>query len=182
MRRFDIEADELEERAFDLVHCRALLLHLSDPVAALGKLAAAVRADGWLLVEDADFSSFGAVDSGHHRAAGFDRTVHDLLDGFAARKYMDPWFGARLRALADGLGLTERGHEALAFRRRGASAEATLFRHSFELHREWLLRDGVVSAADLDACLATLDDPSFEFVDSLNVAVWGRRPGQPYLG
>src|SRR5205823_3987556 len=55
VRRHDILTDPLEEGAFDLVHCRALLCHLDEPVVALTRMAAALRPGGWLLVEDADY-------------------------------------------------------------------------------------------------------------------------------
>jgi 2-polyprenyl-3-methyl-5-hydroxy-6-metoxy-1,4-benzoquinol methylase len=46
VRRHDILADPLEPAAYDLVHCRALLLHLADPQQALRNMAAAVRPGG----------------------------------------------------------------------------------------------------------------------------------------
>jgi hypothetical protein len=39
------------------------------------------------------------------------------------------------------------------------------------------LRDGVVGAGEFETVLAALRDPSFTFVDALNVAAWGRVPG-----
>jgi SAM-dependent methyltransferase len=73
VRRHNLLEDDLEPAHYDLVHCRALLMHLPDPIRALRRLVNAVRPGGWLLVEEADGSaSFGAADPGHPRAAGFD--------------------------------------------------------------------------------------------------------------
>ena len=73
VRRHNILEDDLEAAHYDLVHCRALLMHLPDPIGALRRLVDAVRPGGWLLVEEADGSSFGAADAGHAHAARFDR-------------------------------------------------------------------------------------------------------------
>lgn len=40
----------------------------------------------------------------------------------------------------------------------------------------------VATSADLDGVLAALADPTFAFVDSLNIAAWGRRPAPAFLG
>ena len=57
VRRHDIVADPLEHAAFDLIHCRALLEHLPQRDEVLSELLAALRPDGWLLLEDGDFLS-----------------------------------------------------------------------------------------------------------------------------
>lgn len=49
VRRHDIVTDDIEENTFDIVHCRALLLHLPERKRALEQMYAAVRPGGWLL-------------------------------------------------------------------------------------------------------------------------------------
>ena len=71
VRRHDILADPLEPAAYDVVHCRALLLHLADPQQALRSMAAAVQPGGWLLIEDADYMTCVAADPAHPRSARF---------------------------------------------------------------------------------------------------------------
>lgn len=180
VREHDVLADDLEAASFDLVHCRALLRHLPAPGRALARMVGALRPGGWLLVEDADFTSFGAADPEHPLAATFDRLTRAMLDHIAV-DFMEPYFGARLPQLVDGLGLIERGDEALSFVRQGGSPEARFIAYSGEPARSGLLKLGV-APAELDAVLVAMDDPSFTFVDSLNVAAWGRRPLPPYLG
>jgi 2-polyprenyl-3-methyl-5-hydroxy-6-metoxy-1,4-benzoquinol methylase len=53
VRRHDIAHDDLESAAYDLVHCRLVLQHLTEPVVALHKMATAVAPGGWLVVEEA---------------------------------------------------------------------------------------------------------------------------------
>jgi SAM-dependent methyltransferase len=175
----DILNDDLEAAAFDVVHCRALLRHLPRPERVLARMAAALRPGGWLLVEDADFTSFAAADPDHPLAATFDRLTRATVGQIVGE--MDVNLGARLPALVDGLGLVECGAEALSFLRQGGSAESRFIAQSSGPARARLLQRGV-TAAEFDAVLAAMDDPSFSFVDSLNVAAWGRRPVPPYLG
>ena len=48
VRRCDITQDDIEPAAYDLVHCRALLMHMNDPADVLRRMAAALRPGaGW---------------------------------------------------------------------------------------------------------------------------------------
>jgi SAM-dependent methyltransferase len=80
VRRHDIAREGLESAAYDLVHCRLVLQHLTEPVVALQKMATAVAPGGWLVIEEADFGllEFAARS---RVAAGVDRLarrVHPL--------------------------------------------------------------------------------------------------------
>ena len=61
VRQHDIVSDDLEKGGYDLVHCRALLLHLAEREKGLRRMAAAVRPGGWLLIEESDYGLFGAA-------------------------------------------------------------------------------------------------------------------------
>jgi SAM-dependent methyltransferase len=182
VRRHDIVADDLEVGGFDLVHCRALLLHLPKPEQALARMADALRPGGWLLVEDADFTSFRAAQSGHPMRAHFDRVTTRMFGCYAGDKQMDIWFGRRLPGLMDALGLVARGDEVLEFQRVGGGPVAELFRQSFEQMRSFLVSEGQLREEEFEQVQAALVDPDFTFIDSLNVASWGRRSQLGYLG
>jgi chemotaxis methyl-accepting protein methylase len=48
----DVRTGQLPANAFDLVSCRALLLHISDDApAVLAQMAAALKPGGWLLIQ-----------------------------------------------------------------------------------------------------------------------------------
>jgi SAM-dependent methyltransferase len=176
VRRHDILADPLEPACYDLVHCRALLLHLADPRQAVRDMAAAVRPAGWLLIEDADYVSLVAANPAHPRAARFDEIVRTLSTFFAASGALDPYLGRCLPSLVTAAGLTEAGSEAIACHRRGGSGEAELLRRSLERMNPMVLSNGVVSQKELDDVSAATADPSFSFLDALSVAAWGRVP------
>ena len=52
VRRLDITQDELEADTYDLIHARAMLMHLDDPAEVVRRMARALAPGGWLLVED----------------------------------------------------------------------------------------------------------------------------------
>src|SRR5262249_18148093 len=115
VRTHDLLADDLEEGCYDLVHCRFVLMHLPDPLRALGRLAAALRPGGWLLVEEMDGGSFGAADPAHPRANDFDRRTRALHAALRTTRTVDSYFGRRLPALVEGQGLRELGHDGVTF-------------------------------------------------------------------
>jgi SAM-dependent methyltransferase len=174
VRRHDILADSLEAGRYDLVHCRALLCHLADPLRALRNMAAAVRPGGWLLVEDADYVSLIAADPTHPRSARFEAAIRKFLTFVAASRAFDPFIGRRLPSLVAAADLADAGCEAIACHRWGGSVAAEVLRRSMERTREAALRCGVVDAAEFEAVIAATRDPSFGFVDALSVAAWGR--------
>src|SRR5262249_40045488 len=94
--------DDLEVAHYDLVHCRAVLQHLSGPWRGLRRMVEAVRPGGWLLVEEIDVGALAAADPGHPRAAAFDRTTRALWGTMQATGPFDPTFGRRLPALVAG--------------------------------------------------------------------------------
>jgi SAM-dependent methyltransferase len=177
VRRHDLLADDLEAGCYDLVHCRFVLMHLSDPVRALGRLAEAVRPGGWLLVEEADVGSFGAADPGHPRAAGFDRRTRALHAALQATGTVSSYFGRRLPALVEGLGLREVGHEVVTLTGRGGDTLGRNRRMNFQLLRGPFVAAGVLTEADFDELDQAFDDPSFWFVGFTVFGAWGRRSG-----
>ena len=58
--RHDLEREHVPAGEYDLIHARLVLEHLREPEAAVGKLASALRAGGWLILEDADGLLFDA--------------------------------------------------------------------------------------------------------------------------
>jgi SAM-dependent methyltransferase len=54
VRKLDIREQDVETERYDLVHCRALLMHLPDPAAVLARMVGALRPGGLLLAEEGD--------------------------------------------------------------------------------------------------------------------------------
>src|SRR5262249_47369949 len=150
---------DLEAAHYDLVHCRALLMHLPNPIWALRRLADAVRPGGWLLVEEADGStSFGAADPGHARAAGFARRSRALWAALKSTGTMDLDFGRRLPVLFERFGARDLGHEGANLTGRGGDPMARFLQMTVELLRARFVAAGVLTEADFDELGRAYDD------------------------
>lgn len=173
--RHDIALDPLPTGAFDLIHARLVLAHLSDPASALGRIVAALKPGGWLLTEELDFVSLildPRVDP--VRAALFAKALaaHDRImigHGF------DLFYGRYLRGEVLAHGLTDVGMEGRIAQWAGELAGATL-RLTFEQLRDELIASGMLSVDELADVLALFSDPGVTIFSAATIAVWGQRP------
>jgi trans-aconitate methyltransferase len=63
--RHDVRTDEFPPGLFDLVHARAVLMHIPNRMATLRRMVAWLAPGGWLLVEEPDFGMWlGDLDPG----------------------------------------------------------------------------------------------------------------------
>ena len=176
IRRNDIIKDELEAGQYDLVHCRLLLMHLSEPEKALERMANALRPGGWLLVEDQDYGSVVPVDLMHPFAGVFTSTYGAGLDFLRKRGILDPYFGRRLRGLVEGLGFTDLGQEGWTRVNRGGEPAARLSAMTVQAGSKPMIAAGVLTKEQHDAIHSLFLDPTFQFVGPMMFAAWGRRP------
>jgi SAM-dependent methyltransferase len=169
IRQHDIERDPLPADAFDLIHARLVLSHLSDPDRAMDRMVSALRPGGWIVLEDFEmlesesetmFSQLPAT------ARAMRRMTADAMDMRMGRSL---WRRLSVR------GLENIETEGVARVYRGATPAATLLRLTFGQLRSRLLSAGLLTEAELDADLARLDDPDFEMRAPIMWAAWGRR-------
>jgi SAM-dependent methyltransferase len=174
IRRLDITCDPLDDGLFDLVHCRMLLMHLDDPSAALRRMAAALRPDGVLLVEEPDNSICAPADLSHPRSATVLRVQEALRSALANRRIFDPTLGRRLPRLLEGAGLRLVENEGVVRIVRGPSIRTRLARKTLSRFRDLVLQHGV-STDEWDTFIGAYDDPTFEMVGLMVVQAWGWR-------
>jgi SAM-dependent methyltransferase len=176
VRCCDITCDEIGTDTYDLVHCRALVMHLADPPAVLARMAAAVKPGGWLVVEEPDYSTALSLSPEHSSTAGFHsylQTRHRfLLDGGV----MDLHYGAKLAEHVGRLGLVEADNAGVLSVERGGSPKSQFFLRSFELVDDAMLAAGAVRAADVADARRALSDPAFVHRTPTMHTVWARRP------
>lgn len=177
IRRHDVCEKDFEPNAYDLVHCRSLLVHVSRAEEALARMAKAVRSGGWLFVEEPDYRSFGSVDSTYPGAESFDRSFRSILDVLQAVGIMRTNFGRCLPGLVERLGLQNIGYKGTVELGHGGDPLSRFYSHTIRVTgaRERLIDLGVQTCEQLDHLLHMYDDPSFEFVGPTHFAVWGQR-------
>jgi ubiquinone/menaquinone biosynthesis C-methylase UbiE len=171
--------DWAEPGRYDVVYSRFLLQHLSQPASLLGRMWAAVRPGGVLVVEDADFDGW-CCDPAN---AGFELFL-DTYRRLLARRGGDHAMGRKLyrnflaAAIPDPrVRLVQPVHEgeakALAWSTLDATAAA-------------IQAEGLASAADLAAGLASLrrftDDPGTLICGPRVFQLWSRRPDRVGAG
>jgi SAM-dependent methyltransferase len=69
VRQLDLARDELPREEFDFVHTRLVLMHIPERERVLGRLCAALRVGGVLMVEEHDIFPVLAAASGAYRDA-----------------------------------------------------------------------------------------------------------------
>jgi len=84
---------------YDVIYARFLLTHMADPAAAAARIAAGLRPNGVLIVEDIDHTGCFC----HPPSAAYDRYV-ELYQGAALARGVDPNIGPRLPQLLVGAG------------------------------------------------------------------------------
>lgn len=177
VREHDILAGGFEPQAYDLVHARALLVHMPDPERTVARLAASVRPGGRLLIEEADFSMFRASDAHYPGAAQFDRSVRRVLDAIGDAGIWDGALGHRIPLFVERLGFDQTGHDCEPFMARGGDDPGGRFWSlTFPLSGPQLVVGGAVEQTDLDHVQACLADPDFRFIAGVLFGAWGRRP------
>lgn len=174
IRRHDVAVDDLPEAAFDLIHERAVLLHVPTREQVLARLVRALKPGGWLLCEDTDFATVvhGAPDPLLRRALA-------AMVQFLEARGAEPNFGRRLFAALRDTGLEEVGAEGRAYMMRGAHPSSVLPRSTLERVREPVVAAGALSEAEFAAALALFDDPTLAMMSHVTMAAWGRRPEPP---
>jgi len=174
VRRHDIVADEVPEGAFDLVHCRLLLLHLPERENALLRMISALKPGGWLLAEEFDSASLPA-DPAMNPAEVLSRTqvaMTRVLDD----RGVDRRYGRRLLGQLQMHGLVEVGAEAQMSLWQGGSSGARLLRANYEQLRTDMIDAGYIGEEEFEHDLARLERPDFLMPSPIMWTVWGRRP------
>jgi SAM-dependent methyltransferase len=166
--RHDLERDGLPGGGFDLIHARLVLEHLRAPATAARKLTSALRAGGWLILEDADGLGFdaepavqalSAITGPWHQAA--------LAAGW------NPGYGRYLVSELQRAGLDQVGGRAHRSYQPGGDAWAGV-RLGVERMRDQIRHAGA-SCAEIDDALAALADSTRIIVGGPIVTAWGQR-------
>lgn len=173
VREHDLRRDHFESGAFDLVHCRSVVMHVPDKGGAIERLVAAVRPGRWLCAEEGDW---GLMTIGGHPDAEWANDLRDsALAGARQHTPLDIHCGRRLPGLFADAGLTEIGGDAVGAVASGDSPVLERHRIDMALAAAGGVAFGVISQQDADRFLAVLSDPGVVLLGGSSVGVWGRK-------
>lgn len=170
IRKLDIVVDELPESAFDLVHTRAVLMHIAQRHEVLPKLVRTLRPGGTLLLEEMGMTCAFESDDIFRRA--LDAMYRPILE---VRAGMDLCWADTLPDLLEPLGLIDVGSARDRMTFTGGSVLAEFFRVTWQQYLETQPYTDAERAV-MEEGRAALLEPGPSYTAWHNVAAWGRRP------
>jgi SAM-dependent methyltransferase len=176
----DIRDDPLEPGAFDLVHARNVLEHITTREQVVPRLVRALRPGGTLLVEDAQLggASSEALEQGVVPAQMgplLTKMHHAFAAGFRAVG-ADPQFGIRLHVNLVAAGLEDVDAEVSCRLVRGGDDRSAFYDLTFEEAGPRLVTAGLLTDEELERARSFVRDPAACWMSLALVSAWGRRP------
>ncbi|MGK4584745.1 class I SAM-dependent methyltransferase [Kitasatospora sp. HPMI-4] len=167
----DLRETEFPPGSFDLIHARALMMHLPQPERIIARVARWLAPGGWLVLEDpVNFTT----DSSPYPA--WQRIMRALEDALSAQGTDLTWARRRQTAALADAGLTELGLALQPLIVGDGGAADAFMRLFFEQVGPGLVGQNRLTADQLAEGLALLDDPRFLDVTHTYLVGWGRRP------
>jgi len=168
--------EALGTNAFDLVHARLLLQHLSkNQEAAIRRMAGALCPGGWLVIEDLDSVTMASADAAHPLAARFDQLQTAGIEVVRASGAIDVACGRNLLAMVERAGLRNVRHESHARIERGGGTLGKWYIQSIEGTRAIFAGRGAITHDGLNTMVQAFSDPTFHFMDAVQHVVYGQR-------
>ena len=175
VRRLDVRTDELEPDAYDLVHCRAFLMHMPDADDVLARLARALRPGGVLLAEEGDYGLYYL--GGHADAEALNEGSRQLFSLMKQAGVFDTEFGRSLPARLVACGLTLLGAEVVTPVSRPGDPAYEFARASALDGAPRLAAAGVIDDEGIARMQGFWAAPGTVITGPTLVSAWGSKPG-----
>lgn len=169
--RHDIRSDPFPERSFDLVHTRAVLMHIPDDPNLLRRMASWLRPGGWLLLEEPDFGMWMA-DADTLWASHPDAWHRTFPSGSLER-------GRLLLRHIHQLGLIDIGAEGEVDVIQSGTPLAEFYRLSMAAIGPSAVQAGALTAEQASALVDRATQSDFLACGFVHIGVWGRCPTAP---
>jgi SAM-dependent methyltransferase len=170
--RHDILRQPLPEGVFDLVHARALLGFLPRPAQAIGKMAAALKPGGWLLVEASDAISAIPDPSMTQTAIALSKKGRDVIVKHCG---WDGEYGRRLYHDVSINGIGDLQAEGFVAVQIGGTPSARCWKITLEQVQDQILEAGLLTSTELEDYRSLLESPEYRWFTPTMMSVWGRR-------
>ncbi|MFC8824167.1 methyltransferase domain-containing protein [Streptomyces sp. NPDC057137] len=166
-----VEGPDFPEGSFDLLHSRAVLTHLPDRREVIARAVRWLAPGGWLVLEE--LAAFPAESS---PSPLFRRVLA------AYTQAMSYWLGTDLRWSRDlpgvlgEAGLTDLGLDVRVMVVGDGGAGEEFWRICLQQAGPAMVAEGLLTAEDLVAATAQLDEADFLDAPLALVSAWGRKP------
>jgi SAM-dependent methyltransferase len=166
--RHDIRTDTFPPSSFDLIHARAVLMHISPGVDLLRRIVSWLAPDGWLVLEEPDFGMW--IGDPDPVWATSPQTTHVAFPSMA----MDQ--GRSLLRQVHQLGLTHVGADAEIDIIQAGTDIAEFYSLSHAALAFPKVQAGALSLAEATALIDRPGDGDFLACGFVHIGVWGRQP------
>jgi SAM-dependent methyltransferase len=173
VRKHDIVNDHIEGGAFDLAHSRCVLIHLPDPHLGLANMVKALKSEGWLAADEADWGLFSLA--GHPDAEWATQFVRDLFARHAEARVRYPYLGRHLAGLLAEHGLEDVRSQGTTAIASPGDGSADVYRMTFQALRHLNVSVGA-SDEDLDRLMAVIDSPAVVITGVTLITARARKP------
>jgi SAM-dependent methyltransferase len=170
--RHDILREPLPDGAFDLVHARAVLGFLPKPADTIGKMAAALKPGGWLLLEAGDNVSAIPDPSMTPTAIALSKKGRDAMIRHVG---YDKEYGRHLYHDVSINGIGDIQAEGFVAMQIGGTVSARFWRITLEQVQDQILEAGLLTSAELEDYRSLLESPEFRWFNPMMISVRGRR-------
>lgn len=169
--RHDISSESFPKRAFDLIHARAVLMHLPDDADLLRRMASWLRPGGWLLLEEPDFGMWLA-DADTVWASHPDAWHQAFPNGSLGR-------GRSLLSQIPQLGLIDVGADGEVDIIQAGTPLAEFYRLSMTAIGPAAVQARALTTEQATALVDRPTKPDFLACGFVHIGAWGRRPTTP---
>jgi SAM-dependent methyltransferase len=170
--RHDILREPLPEGAFDLVHARAVLGFLPKPAEMIGKMAAALKPGGWLLLEAGD--NISAIPDPSMTPAAITLSTKGR-HAMVSHCGWDSEYGRRLHHDVSMNGIGDLQAEGFVTMHIGGTPSAKFWKITLEQVQDKILEAGLLTLAELEEYRSLLERPEYRWFTPMMMSVWGRR-------
>jgi ubiquinone/menaquinone biosynthesis C-methylase UbiE len=153
--KFDVVCDEPPDAPYDLVAARAVLHHLPQRRAVIGRMARWLKPGGRIFIQEPDFYPTWTVEPSSQR-----RFWEQFIQ-WAATHQIDFYVGRKVAAWLQAEGLRDVNAEGHAILYNGGSDFAVWWEHGIREVADKLRGEGGVTQATLDEFFALYRDPTY---------------------
>lgn len=166
--RHDIRSDTFATESFDLIHARAVLMHVPVDVPLLGRIISWLRPGGWLVLEDPDFGLW--MSDADPLWAKHPGSWHAAFPNGSLSR------GRWLLREVPRLGLTDVGADGEVDVIEPGTALAEFYQLSMAAIAPAAVAAAALSGEEAAALVARPNEPAFLGCGFVHIGVWGRRP------